>query len=106
MNGLAEVTNRAILGGLRRRMLAAQSTWVDELRSVLWSLQTTPKIATGESPYSLAFGAEAVLHAEVEITTPRTESYNERTSADGLQVGLDLLEERRADAHLKALSYK
>ncbi|XP_065026171.1 uncharacterized protein LOC135650616 [Musa acuminata AAA Group] len=105
-NGLAEVTNRAILGGLRRRTLVARSAWVDELPSVLWSLRTTPKTATGESPYNLAFGNEAVLPAEVEITTPRTESYDEGTSADRLRAGLDLLEERRADAHLKALSYK
>ncbi|CAD5168155.1 unnamed protein product [Musa acuminata subsp. malaccensis] len=104
-NGLAEVTNRTIMTGLRRT-LAARSAWVDELPSILWSLRTTPKTANGESPYSLAFDAEAVLPAEVEIATPQTESYDEGASAEGLRAGLDLLEERRADAHLKALSYK
>nr|XP_009392747.1 PREDICTED: uncharacterized protein K02A2.6-like [Musa acuminata subsp. malaccensis] len=53
MNGLAEVTNRSILNGLKRRVSAAQSAWVDELPSILCSLRTTPKAATGESPYSL-----------------------------------------------------
>ena len=46
-NGLVEVTNRSILDGLRRRVSAARSAWVDELPSILWSLWTTPKTATG-----------------------------------------------------------
>ena len=49
-NGLAKVTNRSILDGLRRRVSAARSAWVDELPSILWSLRTTPKTATRESP--------------------------------------------------------
>nr|XP_009387619.1 PREDICTED: uncharacterized protein LOC103974492 [Musa acuminata subsp. malaccensis] len=79
-NGLAEVTNRSILDGLKRRVSAAQSTWTDELPSVLWSLRTTPNTATGESPYSLAFGTEAILPPEVAITTLRTRSYDEKAS--------------------------
>ncbi|XP_065007682.1 uncharacterized protein LOC135638490 [Musa acuminata AAA Group] len=62
--------------------------------------------AIGESPYSLAFGTEAVLPPEVAIATLRTRSYDEKVSNEGLQASLDVLEERRADAHLKALSYK
>ena len=92
-NGLAEVTNRSILDGLRRRVSAARSAWVDELSSILWSLQTTPKTATKESP-------------EVVFPTPPMENYDETTLAEGMRVGLDLLEERRADAHLRDLFYK
>ncbi|XP_064966400.1 uncharacterized protein LOC135675135 [Musa acuminata AAA Group] len=105
-NGLAEVTNRSILDELKRRVSVARSTWTDELPSVLCSLRTTPKTATGESPYSLAFGTEAVLPPEVAITTLRTRSYDEKTSDEGLRAALDLLEERRANAHVRALSYK
>ncbi|XP_009385521.2 uncharacterized protein LOC103972866 [Musa acuminata AAA Group] len=105
-NGLAELTNRSILDGLRRRVSVAQSAWVDELPSILWSLQTTPKTATGESPYSLSFGTEAVLPPEMVFPTSRTATYDEGVSAQGLRADLDLLEERRADAHLKDLSYK
>ncbi|XP_064963166.1 uncharacterized protein LOC135611359 [Musa acuminata AAA Group] len=93
-NGLAEVTNRSPIG------------WTDELPSVLWSLHTTPKTATRESPYSVAFGTEAVLLPEITIPTPRKKNYNERTTNEGIRAGLDMLAERHADAHLKALSYK
>ncbi|XP_065008767.1 uncharacterized protein LOC135639007 [Musa acuminata AAA Group] len=105
-NGLAEVTNRSVLDGLKRRVSAARSTWTDELPNVLWSLRTTPKTATRESPYSLAFGTEAVLPPEVAITTLRTRSYDEKASDKGLRAALDLLEERHANAHVRALSYK
>ncbi|XP_065023219.1 uncharacterized protein LOC135649050 [Musa acuminata AAA Group] len=78
----------------------------DELPSVLWSLRTTPKATTGESPYSLTFGTEAVLPPELAVTTLRTRSYDGEASDEGLRTSLDILEERRADAHLKALSHQ
>ena len=105
-NGLAEVTNRSILDGLRRRAFVARLAWVDELPSILWSLRTTLKTVIGESPHSLAFGTEAVLPLEVVFPTPRMENYEERTTIEGLRAGLNMLEERHSDAHLKALSYK
>ncbi|XP_065033836.1 uncharacterized protein LOC135666192 [Musa acuminata AAA Group] len=105
-NGLAEVTNKSILDGLKRRVSAARSTWTDELPSVLWSLRTTPKTATGESPYSLTFGTEAILPPEMAIAMLRTRSYDEEASNQGLRASLDMLEERRTDAHLKALSHQ
>nr|XP_009400993.1 PREDICTED: uncharacterized protein LOC103985108 [Musa acuminata subsp. malaccensis] len=105
-NGLAEVTNRALIDGLKRRVSAARSAWVDELPSVLWALRTTPKTPMGESPYNLTFGTEAILPSEVAVPTPRTAGYNEETSGEGVRSNLDLLEEKRADAHRKTLSYK
>ncbi|XP_065004118.1 uncharacterized protein LOC135636357 [Musa acuminata AAA Group] len=85
---------------------AARSARIDELPSVLWALRTTPKTPTGESPYSLTFGTEVVLPSEVAVPTPRTAGYGEEASGEGLRSNLDLLEERRADANRKALSYK
>ncbi|XP_064941035.1 uncharacterized protein LOC135594623 [Musa acuminata AAA Group] len=105
-NGLAEVTNRSIVDGLKRRVSAARSAWIDELPSVLWALRTTPKTPMGESPYSLTFGTEAVLPSEVTVPTPRIAGYSEEASSEGLRSNLDLLEERWADAHRKTLSYK
>ncbi|XP_064953720.1 uncharacterized protein LOC135635929 [Musa acuminata AAA Group] len=105
-NGLAEVTNRSIVDGPKRRVSAARSAWIEELPSVLWALHTTPKTPTGESPYSLSFGTEAVLPSEVAVPTPRTAGYSEEASYEGLRSNLDLLEERPASAHQKALSYK
>ncbi|XP_065004125.1 uncharacterized protein LOC135636364 [Musa acuminata AAA Group] len=100
-NGHTEVMNRAILEGLKKRVLGACGAWVDKLPSVLWAMWTTPKAALGESPFSLAFGTEAVLPPEMLFPTLCTSNYEPRGSAKGLRANLDLLEERRAKAHLR-----
>ena len=105
-NGPAEVMNRAILEGLRRRVSGTHGTWVDELPSVLWAMRTTPKTASGESPFSLTFGTEAVLPPEMVFPTFRTSGYKQDGSEEGLRAHLDLLEERRIEAHLRSLAYK
>ncbi|GKU95432.1 hypothetical protein SLEP1_g8796 [Rubroshorea leprosula] len=60
-NGQAKSANKIILSGLKTRVLAAQSNWVDDLRKVLWSCRTTPNSATGETPFYLAYRTEAVI---------------------------------------------
>lgn len=73
-NGLVEVTNRTIKKGLNKRLRATKSAWLEELYTVLWAYKTTPRTVTGETPYALAFGAEAVVLVEVEIPNYRIAS--------------------------------
>nr|XP_009387105.1 PREDICTED: uncharacterized protein K02A2.6-like [Musa acuminata subsp. malaccensis] len=105
-NSQTEVMNQAILEGLKKRITGVHGAWVDELPSVLWAMWTTPKTASGESPFSLAFGIEAVLPPEVVFSTLRTSGYEQAGSEEGLRAHLDLLEERRAEVHLRTLAYK
>ncbi|GKV51633.1 hypothetical protein SLEP1_g58269 [Rubroshorea leprosula] len=70
-NGQAESANKIVLRGLKTRVLAAHSNWVDELNKVLWSCRTTPSSATGETPFSLAYKAEAVIPREVGSPSDR-----------------------------------
>lgn len=46
-NRQVEITNKAILQGLKKRLLEAERNWVDELPNVLWSHRTTPRSTTG-----------------------------------------------------------
>ncbi|GKV49205.1 hypothetical protein SLEP1_g55968 [Rubroshorea leprosula] len=64
-NGQVKSTNKIVLRGLKTRVLAAQSNWVDELNKVLWSCRITPSSATSETPFSLAYGVEAIIPVEV-----------------------------------------
>ncbi|KAI3448580.1 hypothetical protein Pfo_005245 [Paulownia fortunei] len=84
-NGQVEVTNRIILQGIKTRLDRSGGGWVDELDSVLWAYRTTPRTTTGETPFSLVYGAEA---REAYL---RMEAYKSR-----IRVGDLVL--RRADA--------
>lgn len=45
---------------------------VEILHELLWAYRTTPRLPTGETPYALAFGIEAVIPTEVQHPTTRT----------------------------------
>ena len=66
-NGQAEASNKVILDGIKKRLEKAKGKWVEELPQVLWAFRTTPRRSTGETPYSLAFGLEAIIPLETKI---------------------------------------
>ena len=74
-NGQVERANAAVLNGLKTRAfdrLQGQARqWIEELSAVLWSIRTTPSRATGETPFFLVYGAEAVLPTELAFRSPR-----------------------------------
>lgn len=94
-NGLAEAANKCILQALRKKVGAAAGNWVEELPSVLWSYRTTHKNTTGETPFKLAYGAEAVTPVEVGMPTIRLQHFDEDLNMTQLRIGLDLLDEVR-----------
>nr|GEU40921.1 reverse transcriptase domain-containing protein [Tanacetum cinerariifolium] len=64
-NGQVEMTNREIVKGMKRRLGMAHQAWVDKLLQVLWAHKTTPKSSNGETPFSLVYESEAVIHIEI-----------------------------------------
>ncbi|XP_024046702.1 uncharacterized protein LOC112101040 [Citrus clementina] len=83
-----------------------EGAWVDELSGVLWAYRTTHKTATGETPFALAFGHEAVVPAEVGTTTHRTDHFNEQENDEQICLNLDLLMERREQAAEQSVTYQ
>ncbi|XP_071739328.1 uncharacterized protein [Rutidosis leptorrhynchoides] len=69
--------------------------WVDGLPKVLWAHRTTHKNSTGETPFSLVYGSETVIPAEITIPTERVLSYSEEENDERLRTNLDYAEERR-----------
>src|SRR4051812_19142885 len=51
--------------------------WVEELPSVLWSINTTPNRSTGYTPFFMVYGAEAVLPSDIRHDSPRVAAYVE-----------------------------
>ena len=60
-NGQAETVNKVIVNGLKKRLDYAKGRWVEELPHVLWVYRTTPRRSTGETPFSMTYGAETVI---------------------------------------------
>jgi transposase InsO family protein len=109
-NGQVEKANGLICNGIKKRVLAplekAKHAWVDELPSVLRSLQTTPNTATQETPFFLVHGAEVVLLVKITHKAPRIASYDEATSTEALQDDVDALDEARDVALARATQYQ
>ncbi|XP_071741052.1 uncharacterized protein [Rutidosis leptorrhynchoides] len=79
-NGLCEATNRGIVSGIKKRLCEKRTGWVDELPNVLWAHRTTFKKSTGETPFSLVYGSEAVIPAEILVPTHRIVNFEEEAN--------------------------
>ena len=84
-NGQAEATNKAIVNGLKKRQDGAKGRWAEELLSVLWVYRTTPSKSTGETPFSLMYGVEAMIPAKVSLCNTRVKEFTPARN-DGLMV--------------------
>ena len=83
---------------MKKRLDDAKGKWVEELPHVLWTNKTTPRRSTGETPFSLTYGAEAVIPLKTGFPTTRTSSFNPKVNDEQLTRNLDLIEEKRENA--------
>ena len=60
---------------------------------MLWAYQTTPRRSTRETPFSLTYGVEAVIPAEVNICSAQVDRFNPTQNDLMMAECLDLLEE-------------
>ncbi|GMP37997.1 hypothetical protein CsSME_00021317 [Camellia sinensis var. sinensis] len=105
-NGQVEVTNRSLLKIIKTKLEAAKGLWAEELPNVLWAYRTTARTPTGETPFRLTYGAEAVIPVEVGLPTPRV-LHPDLASAEELhRTHLDLIEELRETAAVRLASYQ
>ena len=93
-NGQAESTNKTIVNTLKKRLEAEKSQWAEKLPEILWSYRTTPRRSTGETPFSLVYGSEAVIPIETRLLTARSENPDEEQNNLELSFELDHLDER------------
>uniref|UniRef100_A0A2N9I023 Uncharacterized protein n=1 Tax=Fagus sylvatica TaxID=28930 RepID=A0A2N9I023_FAGSY len=105
-NGQAEVSNKVILDGIKKRLEEAKGRWVEELPSVMWTHRTTKRRSTGETPFALAYGVEAVIPLEVGLPTTRTTEFDVDENESSLRMDLNLVEERRDMATIRLASYQ
>ena len=79
--------------------------WLAELPMVIWGLRTQPSKATGQTPFFLVYGSEAILPADVMCKSPRLEMYDSVEADGSRQLELDSLDEMRCNALLRSTRY-
>ncbi|KAI0507981.1 hypothetical protein KFK09_014111 [Dendrobium nobile] len=104
-NGQTDVTNRTILKGLKTRLGKAGGQWVEELPNVLWAYRTTSRTPTGETPFNLYFGTEAVIPVDIGVPSNRVQTFDFNNNEEKLMTNLDLLPEARDEASLRFAAY-
>ncbi|XP_075653797.1 uncharacterized protein LOC142624160 [Castanea sativa] len=87
-NGQVEAVNKVILSGLKKRLDDAKGR------------------STGETPFSMTYGAETVIPLETGFPTLRTSSFIPSNNEGLLEKNLDLIEERRENAMVQLTYYQ
>jgi hypothetical protein len=75
------------------------------LPHVIWGLRTQPFKATGQTPFFLVYGSEAILLADIMWKSPRVEMYNEGKADEARQLELDSVEEARCTTLVQSARY-
>ncbi|XP_024171595.1 uncharacterized protein LOC112177546 [Rosa chinensis] len=76
-NGQAEATNKTLLRILSKMVFEYEQGWSTHLPDALWAYRTSPRTATGFSPYSLVYGSEAISPVELAVPTARILTVND-----------------------------
>ncbi|KAM2186634.1 hypothetical protein ACFX1S_028981 [Malus domestica] len=105
-NGQVKVINKIIKRTLKTSLDKAKGCWPEFVPQVLWSYRTSYRTSIGETPFSLAFGTDAVVLVDLEQATFRVQNYMQSENDKQLTLNLDLVEEHRNQAHLRNVAYK
>ncbi|XP_057418919.1 uncharacterized protein LOC130713140 [Lotus japonicus] len=100
-NGQVESANKVILNGVKKRLGEAKGLWADELITVIWAYNTTLQSTTGETPFKLTYGVDAMIPVEVQDVTFRVATYNEEHNDMNRLVDLNLADETQAEVRLR-----
>ncbi|GJS11571.1 reverse transcriptase domain-containing protein [Tanacetum coccineum] len=77
-----------------------------KISHVLWAHRTMVKSSNGETPFSLTYGTEAVIPAEIGMPTFRTAEVDINKNNEALEINLELLEGKREQAAIREAKSK
>lgn len=79
---------------------------MEELLGVLWAYRTTPGRPTGNTPFALAYGMDAVIPTEIGLPTIRTDATKQNDANTELGRNLDWADEVRESAAIRMADYQ
>ncbi|GJY42710.1 reverse transcriptase domain-containing protein [Tanacetum coccineum] len=94
-NGLVERANHSLGERIKSRLDERSKNWMEELPHVLWAHRTMIKSSNEDTSFSLTYGTEAVILAEISMPTLRIVEVDPAQNNEALEINLDLLEEHR-----------
>ena len=94
------------MNGLKKRLDDEKGKLVDELPHVLWTFRTTPRRSTGDTHFSMTYGAEVVIPLETRFPTLKTSSFTPSNNDGLLEKNLDLIKERRESVMVQLAYYQ
>ncbi|XP_062151978.1 uncharacterized protein LOC133860372 [Alnus glutinosa] len=105
-NGQVEATNKTLVRTLKKKLEKKKGAWVESVPEVFWSYRTTKRTPADETPFSLTYGTEAVILAEVGSPSFRVAYYNPELNDENAKLHLNLLQEKRDDAQVTWAAYQ
>ncbi|RVX05343.1 Gypsy retrotransposon integrase-like protein 1 [Vitis vinifera] len=102
----AEATNKTLISALKKRLEQAKGKWVEELPGVLWAYRTTPRRPTGNTPFALTYGMDAVIPTEIGLPTTRTDAAKQEDANTELGRNLDWADEVRESVAIRMADYQ
>ncbi|GKA26257.1 reverse transcriptase domain-containing protein [Tanacetum coccineum] len=105
-NGLVERANRSLGEGIKSRLDERSKNWMEELPHVLWAHRTMIKPSNRDTPFSLTYGTEVVILAEIGMPILRTAEVDLVQNNEAVEINMDLLEERREHAAIREAKSK
>ncbi|XP_074368281.1 uncharacterized protein LOC141708514 [Apium graveolens] len=103
---MTEAINKIIKLTLKTKLEERKGNWPEELPKVMWSYNTTPRSTTGETPFMLTYGYEAMVPVEVGSGSLRRDCYRKEDAEVNQRLHLDLLEETRENSELRLAAYQ
>ena len=94
------------MNGLKKRLDDVKGRWVEKLPHVLWTYRTTPQKSTGETPFSMTYGAEVVIPLENGFPTMRSSAFTSDGNDELLKRNLNIIEERWENARVQLAYYQ
>ncbi|XP_068309704.1 uncharacterized protein [Pyrus communis] len=105
-NRQAKSSNKMILDCLKKSLTNKKGKWPDELPGYLWAYRTTKRQATGETPFSLAFGSEAIIHPNVIKLSIIALLPSIKQNSKEMATSLELAEEKREQTITRIAAYQ
>ncbi|RVX03739.1 hypothetical protein CK203_023101 [Vitis vinifera] len=101
-----KATNKTLITALKKRLEQAKGKWVEELPDVLWAYRTTPGRPTGNTPFALAYGMDAIIPTDIGLPTIRTEAGRQDDANAELGRNLDWTDEVRETTSIQMADYQ